>query len=251
MKPLKTIALTAIILMLMGCSQTELKSEPPAAHEQQTAKVSVVGEQSEQPKVSEEQTATTTPTATPSKVVTPELQKLLEKSFNIQSLQYYFIPSTEVSAADTYYWKGDKVKIKFYEPSEIKHPDTYYDTAYIDLAENKGIGVCESRKMCKVVNKTFVITPKDVVKKMPLEWMMDARQSDWIVLEQGEETLYEILVRRVRYKYGDKETKMWLHNYYGVPVKVIDSEGGVWIYKRMAANHLTDKDLEWPRIEQR
>src|SRR3989344_296918 len=201
---MKKIALLCMLLIIaIACvkaptEQTAEKEQPieqtetqpastPAAEQAktETAPTKEVGvTPPTRPLPSERVDTSAEPASVPKTEMSPQLRDLLKRSTEkLQSVQYlYGGSSTKNLFLDTYYVKGDKMKIKKYEEQYYVR-DGYYDTIYVDLA----VGCCEELSRCKSHNVDNTNTKFDVdtamlnVPKTPLQWVKEIPSSAKII----------------------------------------------------------------------
>ena len=149
----------------------------------------------------------------PGGIEVPEkVKELLTKADNkLVSMGYlYGGPENDGRFLDTYYIKGDKIKVKLYEDN-IYVEDGYFDTVYLNTVEKTAIGRCENQKRCVSsrvdnMNKDFDATYDDYRRKTPYEWLQDITTPAAI----GEEVVDKRSALKI--EYPKKETKT---SYYG------------------------------------
>ena len=75
-----------------------------------------------------------------------KVQDLLDRHKKINSYSFYYSTSENWNLLrDKYFVKGNKIKIKLFEP-KMWDRETYFDTVYLDVATQNGFGYCESRE---------------------------------------------------------------------------------------------------------
>jgi len=205
-----------------------------------------------------EKTETTETKTTETKTTTemPEkVKELLTKADNkLVSMGYlYGGPENDGRFLDTYYIKGDKIKVKLYEDN-IYVEDGYFDTVYLNTVEKTAIGRCENQKRCVSsrvdnMNKDFDATYDDYRRKTPYEWLQDITTPTAI----GEEVVDKRSALKIEYPKKETKVEMWLDNTYGVPLQIKmvypDETEEFYQFTNVQFNTLKEEDMVPPPIE--
>jgi len=208
-------------------------------------KVETPAQEKTEPKnetVQKTQTVQATPTD-------PKLKDLMRRvDEKIKSIEYLYGGSeTGNLFLDTYYIKGDKMKIKKYSEDYYVRED-HYDNIYVNL----GIACCEERSRCLSknvdnTNRKFELdVEKLVIPKTPMQWAKEIPATAKIV---GPQTMDERSVTYITYIKDGVTYDMWLDDTYGIPHKVIiETEQGEIVYKfnDLKFNLLEEADFRAP-----
>ena len=189
-------------------------------------------------------------TVEPKEEMSPQLKSLLERSEGkLSSLQYLY-GGTETGNLflDTFYVRGDKMKIKKYDESYYVR-ENYYDNIYVHLS----IGCCEEQSRCVSHNVDNTGKSYDVdvdalnVPKTPYQWVKEIPPNAEII---GPQTFNQRSVTYLKYTDSDgREVQMWVDDTYGVPHKIIVGEGDSqsrYQFNDMLFNGLRDNDFDAP-----
>ncbi len=186
----------------------------------------------------------------PKAEMSPQLRDLIKRADEkLSSLQYLYGGTlTGNLFLDTYYVKGDKMKIGKYEESYYVR-EGYYDTVYVDL----GYACCEELKRCKSHNVDNTGKKFDVdvsmlnIPKTPYQWIKEVPASAVIV---GPQTFNQRSVTFIKYTKDGSEVEMWVDDTYGVPHKIVvkgaDGSEVRHQYNDMLFNGLKDSDFQAP-----
>lgn len=242
-----------MILLLVGCS-----AQQPSAPAQQKVDTTVKVETQTQPapiKVeTKEEVIKTTPKPQPTVTVQapvqlPErVQELITKSqTKIKSYQYLLSEPPENRFLNTYFVKGDKIKIKLYEGNAYII-GKWQDTVYLDRAVRTATARCEDEKRClyrgeDYTRKVFEADYDTYNTKTPTEWLNEVTNAEVI----GPEVVDGVSAMKIKTTQPGKIINLWLHTTYGVPVKVEVTESGqsakVYQFSDSTFNHLKDSDV--------
>ena len=254
-----------LLIALIACAPAEKPSETmekPEVMEKETTPVektptqTTPTEMTKQPTTTTTQPATTPPQETTTQVVVeqkdtmnPQIKDLLKRvDEKVKSVSYlYGGTETKNLFLDTYYLKGDQVKIKKYsEDYYVK--DGYYDNVYVNL----GIACCEELSRCRSHNvdntgKTFEIDTSTLyMPKTPIQWAKEIPANAKVL---GPQTIDERSVTYIQYTQDGVQYDIWLDDTYGVAHKVVvNTEQGPITYKfnDMNFNSLKDTDFDAP-----
>ncbi len=257
---MKKMWIVAIVLMfvLAACAKPAEKPAVPVA--QPPAEQAPPAEQPPAPEVgvkppsrplpSERQDSPPAPVVTTEKVsMSPQLRDLLKRADEkLTSLQYLY-GGTETGNLflDTYFVKGEKMKIRKYEESYYVR-EGYYDTIYYSL----GIACCEVLDRCRSHNvdntKTKFAIDSSMVNmpKTPYQWVKEIPPDAVIV---GPQTFNQRSVTHLKYMKDGMEVLMWVDDTYGVPHKIVINQNGNEIryqYNDMLFNGLKDTNFDAP-----
>ncbi len=182
--------------------------------------------------------------------MSPQLRDLLKRADEkLTSLQYLY-GGTETGNLflDTYFVKGEKMKIRKYEESYYVR-EGYYDTVYVHL----GIACCEVLDRCRSHNvdntKTNFAVDASMLKlpKTPYQWVKEIPPDAVIV---GPQTFNQRSVTHLKYTKDGMEVLMWVDDTYGVPHKIVltDQNGNEirYQYNDMLFNGLKDTNFDAP-----
>ncbi|RMD58510.1 hypothetical protein D6825_00535, partial [Candidatus Woesearchaeota archaeon] len=207
--------------------------------------------QSEQKEVSsskEDVESSPQETSVQSSELSPKIRDLVKrKDEKLKSLQYlYGGTDTGNLFLDTYFIKGDRMKIKKFS-EDYYVLEGYYDNIYVHSA----IACCEELSRCKSHNVDNTGKPFDVdvsqlsIPKTPLEWMDEIRSNAKVI---GPQTVDSRSVTYIVYTDDQgREVHMWLDDTYGVPHKVEIKKGEELLsrhkFNDMKFNTLKDSDF--------
>jgi len=231
---LSIISILLIVLLVVGCGtkQIEQTAEPEQKTTVQTEKTEVQSKPAETPQINTPVVETTEKTL-PSKPVqetvrveesvklSPILKELLEKSdYKIKSYQYLLAEPPANRFLDTYYVKDDKIKIKIFEENAYKLGE-YYDTIYLDRANHRATARCENQKRCVTggmdyTKKVFEVDYNKFNPKTPMEWLKEITYAEIV----GPEVVDARSATKIKSVQNGLTTEMWVHNTYGLPLKV-------------------------------
>lgn len=229
------IAATVLLLLIVACAPMEVKEEAEAkqpaketAAEKTTVDEKIVETKTAEPAPKETEKETTPApmpaekTTTTPKEIPPELKELLEKADRkLTSMVYlYGSPENEGRFLDTYYVRGDKMKVKLYEGNYYMRQD-YFDTVYLDTSKKTATGRCENRKRCIFpdldnTGRVFAVNYDDYRRKTPYEWLQDITTPEII----GPEIVDKRSALKIKYPKGETTVEMWMDNTYGVPLQI-------------------------------
>jgi hypothetical protein len=240
MRKLILILFVISVLLLSGCSQGtttpyQKPVAPPSSPEvKQTALPA--GEVTE-------------PASAPAKdlpELSSEIQGIIDKAATVTSMDYahsVWEKNTEGFFAHTYL-KGDKMK-QLIELGSGTFPAgiEYYDTVYINLAEESVIAYCEDDS-CEDRNLPISVELSDFVTETPLDVLDDITYGTKV----GSAMYDNREVAIVQYERDDGKTvKVYIWTYKGLPLKyeVYDGEEKVKSveYKSLVYNGVKDIDL--------
>ncbi len=169
-----------------------------------------------------------------------EVQKLIDATSKVQSMKYLLdmtVNGVVQGKNDIYYVRGDKMKIKKYDPLTTEQNE-YYDTIYLDHSAKTAFGYCEdkSNARCTDYNKAFVLNYAAVKwEKTPYQWIHSFDYAE----VTGHETIENKQTTRIETPDG---VKMWANTYSGLPLRVETSNTVVY-FKDFALNSLSEKDV--------
>jgi hypothetical protein len=233
--------------------------------EKQTVEEKVVETKPKITETKEETTETKTTEKTETKTVSKELpekvKEIVDKADNkLVSMGYLYAgPENDGRFLDTYYVKGDKIKVKLYEDN-IYVTEGYFDTVYLNIVEKTATARCENRKRCVSgntdnMNKELDANYDDYRRKLPYEWLQDITTPTVV----GEEVVDKRSVLKIEYPNKDTMVEMWLDQTYGVPLQIKtiypNEDEELFQFTNVQFNTLKEEDMvplpiEVPRINQ-
>lgn len=256
----KIIGILAILLLVIACAP---KAEIPEETKEQIKEMEKQAEKlEEQLEEIKKTTPTIAPAPSPPEQEEPEpaeeemseqLKELLALADQkVKSYRYLLGEPPENHLLDTYFIKGNKVRINLFEYDPYD-PETYFDNVYLDYDAKTAFGYCQSRKRC--INKQADNTKKkwelnfeDYIKKTPYEWLKEVPDSAKITGPQVHESRTTLVVEFER---GGSKFKYWIDDTYGMPVKIEKITAGqkeMWNFNDFLANTLKDSDVEPPFV---
>lgn len=200
----------------------------------------------------------TTKEETPTKTIddsklTPELKQLLSKvGTEVKSYTYIYGEPPLNRLLDTYYVKGDKIKIKLYEQDPYKI-ENYFDTVFLDTSEKTAKGYCLNKKRCILhaadnTKKVFDLNYEDYSRKTPVDWAKEIQTGEI----KGKSVYESRSTVQVETKEGDKMVSYWLDERYGLPLKIViaydDGSEEIYLFRDMTINSLKDQDVNVPFV---
>ena len=117
----------------------------------------------------------------------------------------------------------------------------HYDTVYIDLATRSIAAYCESREkvFCPDKDKQFTAKIKEYMHKTPFEWLKEIENTQYF----GIEVINFREAIKLSYQKNNREIFIWIDNFYGLPVKVLEPSGKSWHFNYRDVNNLKDTDV--------
>ncbi len=242
-----------MILLLVGCSA----EQPAAPAQQKTTQPAVKVEPPTAPPAkveTKEEIIKPTPEPEPTVKVAPttqlptRVQELITKSqTKIKSYKYLLSEPPENRFLNTYFIKGNKIKVKLYEGNAYVIGQ-WYDTIYLDRAAKTATARCEDDGRCLQPGKDYTRAVFEADydthnTKTPLEWMDQITNAEVI----GPEVVDGVSTIKIKTTQTGKIIEMWLHTTYGVPMKVKITESGqpelVYQFTDSSFNNLRDSDV--------
>lgn len=253
-KILCLISILMIVVMLAGCEKT---AEPIPTQQEQKTTVAVQKqtEQVAEPTVTTQvETLPAKPTmqetvrVEQSAQMSPMLKELLSKAdYKVKSYKYLLTEPPLNRALNTYYVKGDKIKIQLFEENAYKLGE-YYDTVFLDRANHRATARCENDKRCitsgqDYTKQVFEVDYNKYNTKTPSEWLKEITYAEII----GPEVFDSKSTTKIRSVQSGKTTDMWIHNTYGLPVQVVvtheDGAKDTYKFTDSVFNQVTDSDV--------
>lgn len=271
------IALSLLLLIVVACApsdttdsdseekkadttktteDTKQKTEPQKVDEQVIETKPKITEKKQETTQTTEKTETTQTKTTETNTEMPEKVKelLTRADTKLVSMGYlYGGPENDGRFLDTYYVKGDKIKVKLYEDN-IYVEDGYFDTVYLDDTQKTALGRCENQKRCVSsrvdnMNKDFPTVYDDYRRKTPYEWLQHITTPTVV----GEEVVDKRSALKIEYPKKDTKVEMWLDKTYGVPLQLKmvypDETEESYQFTNVQFNTLKEEDLVPPPIE--
>lgn len=281
----RILVLVALMLMLVACGpkqapdyelsdiDKEVQDEAPLADD-------IVTEEEPEPKEAEKEVGRQPPAYTPPSQkaqtppqetetaeaqetetpdVDPALRDLLKRADEkVTSYSYlYRGPETGDIAKDTYYVKGDMIKVKYYEEDYyVRENETTH--AYLDTDAKTAYGCCEVPSRCFTPeqdyrNTKFMLEYADVygeLPKTPYQWVQEISDAEIV----GTETFNARSVTVIKYERPDGSTvHMKIDDTYGLPHQVVITKGEEELAKHqfndLNVNSYKDEDFVPPCSE--
>lgn len=182
--------------------------------------------------------------AEPARVPDKKMQELLQKHVGrVNSLRYMYQDLT-IKPEEWETWvTDDKMHIKLREMDNVRG-DVYVDNIYLDLSSRTAVGYCERNVYrCADPNSPVDVSFAKYYKKTPLEWIEGVTYAE----KESVEQMQQRNVWKIKYTEDGKTVTMWVDEYYGIPVQVKVSEGGVtndYVYEDIAFNTVDDVNLD-------
>ncbi|MBW2986314.1 hypothetical protein KY333_03000 [Candidatus Woesearchaeota archaeon] len=227
--------------------------------EKQTVEEKVVETKPKTTETKEETTETKpaekTETKTAPTKIPEQVKEIVDKADSkLVSMGYlYGGPENDGRFLDTYYVKGDKIKVKLYEDN-IYVTEGYFDTVYLNIVEKTATARCENRKRCisgntDNMNKVLDANYDDYRRKLPYEWLQDITTPTVI----GEEVVDKRSVLKIEYPKKDTMVEMWLDKSYGVPLQIKtiypNEDEELFQFTNVQFNTLKEEEMVPPPIE--
>ncbi len=244
-----------VMLLLLGCA-----AQQPAAQAQQRTQVDTTVKVETEPtpapvKVeTREDIITKKPEPEPIVQVAPspqlpeKIQELITKAqTKVKSYKYLLSEPPENRFLNTYFIKGDKLKVKIYEGNAYKVGE-YYDTVYLDLAGKTATARCEDDRRCvyageDYTRKVFEADYNEHITKIPTTWLDGLTSAELI----GPEVVQDNSAIKIKTTRPGKIIEMWLHVTYGIPIQIAVTVSGkpTEMYKMadISFNNLKDSDV--------
>ncbi|MBD3361685.1 hypothetical protein GF358_02740 [Candidatus Woesearchaeota archaeon] len=238
----KIILLTSLltILLLAGCAAEQPSTKPTAPQQKDTTvKVETKTQPQTQPQTQaqvetkEEIIKETPPEPEPTVTVEPPTQlpsrveELITKAkTKVNSYKYLMKAPPENRFLDTYFVKGDKIKIKIYEGNAYIL-GKYYDTIYLDKSAKTATARCEDERRCisrgeDYTKKVFNVEYDEYITKTPMEWLKEITNAKVI----GPHVVNGVSTLKIKTTKPGQIIEMWLHTTYGIPIKIEITESG-------------------------
>ncbi len=178
---------------------------------------------------------------TPTKLVEePAFTKLIKKAKAFESVSYDLGETGLPQRKYTVSLKGNKMKLALPDYVYTKTKE-YYDTVYLDTLTNDAVGYCESRQIifCPDNNKQFPVNWKEYKHKTPFDWLNNIEDPhyDGVEIINARETI------KLSYLKNNQEVFIWIDNFYGLPVKVVEPSGNSWFFNYRNVNNVKDADV--------
>lgn len=258
-KILCLISILMIALLMTGCGKeatpTPTPQTSPSANQEPAAPAATPPTTPVQPSVTTKVDTLPTKQDIPDAVrveqsaqMSPVLKDLLSKAdYKITSYKYLLTEPPMNRALNTYYVKGDKIKVKIFEENAYTLGE-YYDTIYLDRANHRATARCENEKRCVTGGQDYTkqVFEADYNKfntKTPTEWLKEITFAEII----GPEVLDSKSTTKIRSVQNGKTTDLWIHNTYGLPVQVVvthdDGTTDTYKFADNVFNQVTDSDV--------
>lgn len=181
----------------------------------------------------------------PQAVMSKELKNLLSLAdTKVRSFSYVYTQPPRNAGGDTYYVKGDKMKIVLYDHNEWVKGE-WYTTVYLDTAKKTAVGYCEddNQIQCPDPDKQFALKYDSFVTKTNKDWLKDIPSSAKIV---GKERFEQRNAYKVEFQEGVYTYQYFIDDFFGLPIEIrMIKDGKTDYYKfyELAGNALSDSDF--------
>ncbi|MBN1644831.1 hypothetical protein JW851_02185 [Candidatus Woesearchaeota archaeon] len=244
-----------IILVLVGCSaeqatiptQQQKTTDTSVKVEAQTEKTPVKVETKEEAITKKTEPIPTVKVEQPPQLPEKIQELILKSQTKVISCKYLLSQPPENRFLDTYFIKGNKIKVRRYEGNAYKIGE-YYDTVYLDRDAKTATARCEDEGRClqsgeDYTRKVFEADYDTYNTKTPMDWLEGLTNAELI----GPEVIDGVSTMKIKSIQTGKIIELWLHTTYGVPIKATITESGqptlVYQYADSAFNYLKDSDV--------
>ncbi len=221
MKHYCVLSLLIVVLLLGGCASQETArtaAEQPAAIPEKAATPSAQAQQVTQPVQAS---------------IDADVAPLLKlASTKVKSLNYHYSgPESDNQLYDIFI-KGTKMAYLPFDKNDYSGP-TAYNIIFLDTAAKTAMSYC-THQTCTPKGKRGDLTYSAVYIATPLDWIVGITSAK----KAGSETIDKRAVTIVETNKG----KMWIENFFGVPVK-IEKDGTTYSFQQMAFNGVLDTQV--------
>jgi len=223
MKRLLFVLMVIGVLVISGCAKQaeESTADKTLPEEKSSADVNIYEQKTdsgESAKPAEEEVKA------PEKAVTPEMQKLLDKSTSVSSLRYTyneFIKGTTGYSAVVLF-KGTKMR-QYIKPGTNTYSGVFkagerFDTIYFDLSTGVKKAYCEKATNCETdyMNKEVDVSDRKFITETPFDILEEVKYETLVRDEMVEGKTAKI----AEIKMSDENIKaVWIWDYKGIPLK--------------------------------
>lgn len=219
MKHYCVLSLLVAVLLLGGCASQEATPTQPEA----------VSENAATPSAQAQTSASTAPQGTIEADVAPLLKLATTK---VKSLNYHYSgPETDNNLYDIFI-KGTKHAYLPFDRNDYS-AFTAYNIIFLDTAAKTAMSYC-THQTCAPKGKRSDLTYTAVYVATPMDWLVGITSAK----KAGSETIDKRAVTIVETNKG----KMWIENFFGVPVK-IEKDGTTYSFQQMAFNSVLDSQV--------
>ena len=222
MKKILLILILAILVLGFGCAPRSFLENPAKESKEKTTEVTETVK--EETKTTEDQS----------------YMKLIDKAKSYQSLSYDIGEDALTRRLYTVYLKGDNMKLALPDYVHIGNRE-YYDTVYLNKAANEALAYCESREkyFCPDNNKQYKVKYNEYIHKSPFVWLSEVQNPTYV----GVEVINFRETTKLSYLKNNKDAFIWIDNFYGLPIKVLEPSGKSWFFNYININNLKDTEV--------
>lgn len=166
--------------------------------------------------------------------------KLVKKAQSYESVEYDLGEDSLTKRLYTVNLKGDNSRIALPDFVHMGNRE-YYDTVYLNAGNGEANAYCESREkfFCPDKDKSYKIKYGEYVHKTPLQWVKEIQNPTY----HGIEVLNFRDTTKLSYKKDNKDVFIWIDNFYGLPIKVLEPSGKSWHFNYIRVNNVKDEQV--------
>ena len=150
----------------------------------------------------------------------------------VKSLTYHYSGPETDNKLYNVYLKGTKMSIYPFDRNDFSGA-AMYDVIYLDTAAKSATSYC-THQTCTPKGKRSDLTYSAVYFATPLDWLVGITSAKKV----GSETIEKRAVTIVETNKG----KMWIENFFGVPVK-IEKDGATYSFQGVGFNGVVDSQV--------
>ncbi len=182
-------------------------------------------------------------TRAPVKVLSVEIEDILSKSKNVESMSYDYKRVDKPLERPVNVWiKKLMVKQEFNVQTEILNKNEM-DVIIFNLADKTASVYCESKKFCIKTGDVGVVDFDQYYVKTPLDWVDGVTSAE----KKGEARLAN---REVWILQLDENVTLWVDTFFGVPLRVDNSQER-HEFQNPIFNGVTDEEVQYKEKEDR
>jgi uncharacterized protein YceK len=220
MKKYCLLPLLIAVLLFSGCASQQANDAASQTIPEKAATPSAQAQQSSAP-------------AETQGTIEADIAPLLKlASTKVKSLSYKYMGPETDNKLYNIYLKGSKMSIYPFDRNEYSAPNAY-DVIYLDTAAKTAVSYC-THQTCVPKGKRSDLTYSAVYLATPIDWLSGITSAK----KAGSETIEKRAVTIVETNKG----KMWIENFYGVPVK-IEKDGTTYTFQGMGFNGVSDSQV--------
>jgi len=174
------------------------------------------------------------------------IQSLISKGEENAELKYTFSQEPDLNTLLVAV-KGLRIKLDI---MSVGHQVPPYSSIYVNRETQEAFGICEARRPveCDPLGKVTVLGFDDVNPLTPHDWLRDIPSAAEVV---GTESFDRQETTLIRYQKGNNKVRMWIHDYYNLPMKIelshIEGEDeiidAVYVYKIIQSGRIKTSEV--------